>query len=357
MIRITSFLIFFLFATMIGWVIDSGYRSIVDKRWTNAGFFIGPFCPIYGFGGLLLLLMVSLLSDLPFAARCVIYFLGMSLVEFVGGVWTTKVLKVRLWDYSDAPMNVMGHVDLLHSIYWLALALLFEGTVWPVIEFLNTTATELAQWVDIAVFSIALIMMAVALARRMVKERSRVRPFITEGAPPALSRQLEELNDHYEVLMGKLDRGIVSPSERSVKRWFDSNEHYLEDINRGIGELQGEVDRVKHTTAMRHIERDLGDISGRVSRRLKDLESLRERNWKRLEGHAEIRSFTTELGTMRSRMVKRMERTSRKLEWRSYILRRGRSFHPMAFFDRFPAWQTGWQIRKRDLMTLIRKRG
>ncbi len=355
MIRITSFLIFFLFATMIGWLIDSGYRSIVDKRWTNAGFFIGPFCPIYGFGGLLLLLMVSFMNDLPFIARCGIYFLGMSLVEFVGGVFTTKVLKVRLWDYSDAPMNVMGHVDLLHSVYWLILALLFEGTVWPVIEFLNTTATELAQWVDIMVFTTALIMMAFALVRKMVKERSRVRPFITEGAPPAVSKQLEELNDRYEVLMGKLDKGIVSPSERSVKRWFDSNEHYLEDINRGIGELQGEVGRIKHTAAMRHIERDLGDISGKVSMRLKDLNTLRERNLRKLDGTPEVKAFTKELGTMRSSMVRRMERTSRRLEWRSYILRRGRSFNPMAFLDRFPAWQTGWRIRKRDLITLIRK--
>ncbi|MCK5773832.1 MAG: hypothetical protein KAH57_08595, partial [Thermoplasmata archaeon] len=344
MIRITSFLIFFLFATMAGWVIDSGYRSIIDKRWTNAGFFIGPFCPIYGFGGLLLLLMVSFLSDLPLAARCGIYFLGMSLVEFVGGVWTTKVLKVRLWDYSDAPMNIMGHIDLLHSFYWLALALLFEGTVWPIIEFLNTTATELAQWVDIAVFTTALIMMAFALGRRMVKERSRVKPFITEGAPPALSKQLEELNDHYEALMGQLDKGIVSPSERSVKIWFDSNEHYLEDINRGIGEIQAEVGRIKHTTAVRHIERDLGDISGKVSMRLKDLNELREMQLGKLEGSPEVKAFTAELGTMRSRVVKRMERTSRRLEWRSYILRRGRSFHPMAFFDRFPAWQSGWQI-------------
>ena len=357
MIRITSFLIFFLFATMIGWVLDSGYRSIIDKRWTNAGFFIGPFCPIYGFGGLLLLLMVSFLSDLPFAARCGIYFLGMSLVEFAGGVFTTKVLKVRLWDYSDAPMNIMGHVDLLHSFYWLALALLFERTVWPVIGFLNTTATELAQWVDIVVFTVTILMMAIALGRRMVKERSRVKPFITEGAPPALSKQLEELNGRYEVLMEQLDEGIVSPSERSVKRWFDSNEHYLEDINRRIGEIQGEVDRIKHTTAVRHIERDLGDISGRVSMRLNDLNALREMHLGRIEDSPEVKAFAEELGTMRSRLVKRMERTSRRLEWRSYVLRRGRSFHPMAFLDRFPAWQTGWQIRKRDLKTLIRKRG
>ena len=38
---------FFLFS-IIGWMVESTYMSICNKKITNRGFMTGPFCPIYG---------------------------------------------------------------------------------------------------------------------------------------------------------------------------------------------------------------------------------------------------------------------------------------------------------------------
>ena len=50
---ITIYLIEFLIFLFIGWVIDSAYRSVASSKLRNSGYFKGPFCPIYGFGGTL----------------------------------------------------------------------------------------------------------------------------------------------------------------------------------------------------------------------------------------------------------------------------------------------------------------
>ena len=196
MVQISSFIIFFLLGTMAGWILDSGYRSLVDRKWTNAGYFIGPFCPIYGFGGIMLLFLVSVFNGYPLLVRCVIYFVAMTMVELIGGLFSTYILKVKLWDYSDAPFNLFGQVDLLHSFYWLILALSFEGLVWPIFTYINEFAT-IQVWVDYTVFSLFILSFSVALARKMVKERRKVKPFIKEGTPKVLWKHLDKVNEIY----------------------------------------------------------------------------------------------------------------------------------------------------------------
>ncbi len=347
-------MVFFLFSSMIGWAIDSGYRSLMERRWVNAGYFIGPFCPIYGFGGLLLLLMVSYISDMPFLMRCLFYFVGMSAVEFIGGIFTTKVLKVRLWDYSHAPFNIMGHVDLLHSFYWLILALLFEGTVWPVIRFLNTQALHITHWLDIVIVALAITALSLALFRKMVRERSRIKPFVKGNKPMAVWKHLDRMNARYEKLLEELDRNLVAPSEENSKEWLDRNQHYLDDIHDRIDELQKDLKKVRDRTYMGQMEKDLGKLSRAISRRRDEIRELRKRkSWEKPE---RLTSLKIDLETTKRRFRKKLKGATRRLQWQSYILRRGHSFHPLSFLDRFPNWQTGWKKRKKDILTLIRNK-
>lgn len=338
---------------MVGWIIDSGYRSIVDRRWTNAGYFIGPFCPIYGFGGLLLLLMVSMFEDQSFLVRCVIYFTGMTGVEFFGGLFSTYILKVKLWDYSDAPLNIMGQVDLLHSFYWLILALMFEGLVWPVIDFINENA-GLVEWVDRVVFFLAIGTFSLALIRKMVKERNRVKPFIKGGTPKILWKHMDRMNSEYVELMEKLDEDVVIPSEKATKEWFDRNEHYLDEMAEKVQKLQADSARIRNSVPARHIEKDLKVISSIVEKRREDLDKLRELERKTFKGKRELRKFNRNMNKMKGKVASLINKGVPNLSWSSYIRKRGRSFHPNAFLDRFPAWQVGWKKRREDLMTLIR---
>jgi uncharacterized membrane protein len=317
MIRTTSFLIFFIFATIIGWIIDSGYRSFMERRWVNAGYFIGPFCPIYGFGGLLLLVMVSYISGMPLLIRCIFYFIGMTMVEFMGGIFTTKVLKVRLWDYSHAPFNILGHVDLLHSFYWLLLAIVFEGTVWPIIRFLNTEALQVALWLDIIIASMAVSAMVFALIRKMAKERKRIKPFVRGSKPDALWKHLDHINQQYEKLMDEIDKEVVGPSERNTKAWFEKREHYLDSLHDRVDEIQEELDRIKDVAQISQMQKDLKRLSKTLTKRKNDIHSLRSLLAKGPLDLIKVKQFKEDFKNVEKLIRGRVGRSRKKLEWQS----------------------------------------
>ena len=47
----------FAFFGLLGWVFESTYCSLVEKRWCNRGFLFGPVCPIYGAGAVAAILV------------------------------------------------------------------------------------------------------------------------------------------------------------------------------------------------------------------------------------------------------------------------------------------------------------
>ena len=49
----------FVLYSVFGWALESVYMSFCNRRLTNRGFGKGPFCPIYGFGGVLGYLILS----------------------------------------------------------------------------------------------------------------------------------------------------------------------------------------------------------------------------------------------------------------------------------------------------------
>ena len=52
----------FIIYSILGWTVESIYMSFCNRKLTNRGFGKGPFCPIYGFGGVLGYLILSPLS-------------------------------------------------------------------------------------------------------------------------------------------------------------------------------------------------------------------------------------------------------------------------------------------------------
>ena len=128
---ITLSILEFLLFSVTGWIIDSVYRSLTEKRWINAGYFRGPVCPIYGFGALTILFVFKSLSFLPSLTLILVGTLSLILVEYAGGIFTEKVLRVRLWDYSTSHFHLGGHIDLLHSAYWALLTIMFFVFSYP----------------------------------------------------------------------------------------------------------------------------------------------------------------------------------------------------------------------------------
>lgn len=115
-----NYVIEFLIFAFIGWVLDTTYSSIENKKLTVSGYYKGvPLCPIYGLGGILLLEMFSLLSDLnPIFVILITTFLIVAL-ELFGGLSSEYFLEERLWNYENEFLNYRGYISVWHTILWL----------------------------------------------------------------------------------------------------------------------------------------------------------------------------------------------------------------------------------------------
>ncbi|MBR4732168.1 MAG: putative ABC transporter permease [Lachnospiraceae bacterium] len=126
--------------SMMGWLIESIYMSICNKRVTNRGFARGPFCPIYGFG-----CIGGYLIFAPFKGQYVAIYIGGCIVattfEFIVGKMMIKSLGELWWDYKDKPFNYQGIICLESTLAWGIYALI-------VVHFLHGTIMNFIDAVD-----------------------------------------------------------------------------------------------------------------------------------------------------------------------------------------------------------------
>ena len=94
----------FLVYGILGWIVESVYMSICNRKLTNRGFTHGPICPIYGFGALTVYFLLR-----PFAGNLVLlYIMGCivpTLLEYLTAQVMLFIFGEVWWDYNEKPFN------------------------------------------------------------------------------------------------------------------------------------------------------------------------------------------------------------------------------------------------------------
>lgn len=103
--------ILFMIYSFIGWIIEMVDKSIVDKKIVNRGFLIGPYCPIYGCGAILMIILLQRYIEEPIT----LFFMSIiifSILEYTTSFIMEKMFKARWWDYSSYKFNINGRICL-----------------------------------------------------------------------------------------------------------------------------------------------------------------------------------------------------------------------------------------------------
>ncbi|BDU51315.1 putative ABC transporter permease [Haliovirga abyssi] len=127
-------IMFFTIYSFLGWILEVVYRSYRQKRFVNAGFLMGPFTPIYGIGALTVVWINNSLNNGKFdniALKSLIFFIILTIIEYIVGELLEMIYKVKLWDYSKDRFNIGGKVCLKFSLAWMVLAIIFNYEIHP----------------------------------------------------------------------------------------------------------------------------------------------------------------------------------------------------------------------------------
>lgn len=160
--KLTTWFLVFTVYSMIGWVMEVGYSVVFQRKISNRGFLIGPICPIYGAGVVLMTLLIR--DDGNVFSIFAIAVLGSAILEYVTSFIMEILFHVRWWDYSEKPFNLNGRICLENLIYFGILGVFVIKFMNPLLfGFFNSWDTTVQIIIAGLVFLLWLIDIAVSL--------------------------------------------------------------------------------------------------------------------------------------------------------------------------------------------------
>lgn len=209
-----TYLILYSFA---GWVLESVSKTIDQRKFVNSGFLNGPFCPIYGFGALIMLLCLSFLKEKPGLLFLAAFFL-LSIWEYIVGVFLEKVFQTKYWDYSHLKFNFQGRICLKNSIFWGVLGVLFICYLHPFIEeYITMLPSDLLCYIDV-IIGIAIIVdlvfsvMAIINFESAIQKANELGDSIKEKV-----KELKELNDKNKAKVEAIEKNSIENIEMMIQ--------------------------------------------------------------------------------------------------------------------------------------------
>lgn len=229
-LKIFELITYFIVYSFLGWLIESIYRSIGEKKLINTGFLTGPFCPIYGIGAIIMFLFLEDFESKPI----LLFFIAIVILsawEYLVGVWLEKVFHTKYWDYSDHKFNIKGRVCLTNSIYWGILGVVFVKFIHPFMQkILGKVNTTLLISI-ISVVSVGLIIDIIVSIMKMKNISVKL-------------QKIEQLNKEIKEKLAEI-RNIKKEKETGI----ESIQEIVEDLkakrNKIIIRLYRNVHRLK----------------------------------------------------------------------------------------------------------------
>ena len=123
---IATYFIYFIIIAICGWLMEVTLQLVQKHKFADRGFLIGPYCPIYGCGALLITIFLTKLEEYPLALFSVTI-LVCGVLEYFTSYIMEKIFHARWWDYSENRFNINGRVCLETIIPFgiLGLALIY----------------------------------------------------------------------------------------------------------------------------------------------------------------------------------------------------------------------------------------
>lgn len=109
--EIELYILLFFTYSFAGWLMESVGGILKVKKFVNRGFLIGPYCPVYGVGVVIITILLNgYTDDIPvlFVLSTVIC----GTLEYLTSYVMEKLFNARWWDYKNRKFNINGRICL-----------------------------------------------------------------------------------------------------------------------------------------------------------------------------------------------------------------------------------------------------
>ena len=269
-----QWLTFFYLYCFFGWIFESTYVSLKQKRFVNRGFLRLPMLPLYGSGAVMMLWV-----SLPFQDSLILTYIsgviGATALEYVTGYVMERLFKVRYWDYSSQPFQLHGYICLSSSIAWGFLTILMTDVIHEPIA-----RTVLAvPPVILLICDFVISVLFTADAYESIKAALALGH--TLEAMTKLKADIEELQSKIELLREEaIERGALTREETAEKLAAARRlAEVRSDAEERLATARAETARQLQAAATEHKER-LAETKALAEKRLSD---VREETTSRIE--------------------------------------------------------------------------
>lgn len=144
---------YFVIFSIIGLLLETIFcyitSGIIESR---KGLLWGPFCPVYGVGAAILIILLNKV-DTNNCFKLFIYgFLIGSILEYIMSYVLESIYSIRFWDYTYTGNSINGRICILYSLFWGILSIFLLKVAKPNIDkLINKIPKSIEKKLDIFV--------------------------------------------------------------------------------------------------------------------------------------------------------------------------------------------------------------
>lgn len=229
---IKIYICFFIYS-IIGWIWESFLCSSVElKKLVNRGFFLGPYCPIYGLGATLSYL---LLRDIGSATLIFILASIVSCtIEYIIGYILEKMFKDRWWNYDNYPFQLHGRVCLYGLvIFGLANVVIVKFST-PFLMFSLSVIKDsilIGLAISISLVSFVDLIITISARKKLNKRLSNIHERLEEKADIYFENMTNSsaFSNEYLLERGKILRNKAMNINEKLKTTEDNIKSYRDE--------------------------------------------------------------------------------------------------------------------------------
>lgn len=150
-----DYVLFFFLCSFIGWIWEIILIVVQTGNLVNRGVLHGPWLPIYGCGGLIIVLLFNRFREHPLVVF-LFSALSCALIEYGTGWYLETFKHHKWWDYSELPLDLNGRICAFSvtafGIGGMAVIYLVYPILYKIAQKIPYTVKKLLCWTLMLIF-------------------------------------------------------------------------------------------------------------------------------------------------------------------------------------------------------------